>query len=178
MKEKLFQILEGIIIIALGIIIAVCGGGEALDIYFGIIALVGGVALTALNIAMLVKTKALDFGALFLGTALIVVGISLFTDFLTFAALINLVVLLVLGLGIALVLYGIYTMLVLKGLVIGVGQMLIGVVIAVLAILFLCVADFRTVFWIIVGIVVAVYGVLVIVSAFLPKKAKAEKKAE
>lgn len=178
MKEKLFQVIEGIIIIALGIIIAVCGGGEALDIYFGIIALVGGVVLTAINVAMLVKTKALDFVALFLGTALIVVGIALFTDFLTFAALINLVVLLVLGLGIALIFYGVYTMIVLKNAVVGIGQMVIGIVTTVLAILFLCVGEFRTVFWIIIGIVVAVYGALVVISAFLPKKAKAHKKAE
>ena len=44
MKEKLLRIIEAIVIIALGVIIAVCGGGEALDLYFGIISLVGGVA--------------------------------------------------------------------------------------------------------------------------------------
>ena len=175
MKEKLFQIIEGVVILALGIIVAVCGGGTALDIYFGIIALLGGVALTVLNVVSLVKTKQIEFVATFLGTALIVVGIALFTDFLTFAALINLVVLIVLGLGIALVLFGLYTIFFPKNLFNGIGQIVIGVIVAVLAILFLTVPDFRVAFWIIVGIVVAVYGVLEIVAAFLPHKKEENK---
>ena len=175
MKEKLFQIIEGVVILALGVIIAVCGGGTALDIYFGIIALLGGVALTVLNVVSLVKTKQIEFVATFFGTALIVVGIALFTDFLTFAALINLVVLIVLGLGIALVLFGLYTIFFTKNLFNGIGQIVIGVIVAVLAILFLTVPDFRVAFWIIVGIVVAVYGVLEIVAAFLPHKKEENK---
>ena len=178
MKEKLLQIIEGIIIIALGVVIAVCGGGTALDIYFGIVCLVGGVALAILSIVTLVKAKVLDFGATFLGCALLVVGIALFTDFLSFAALINLVVLLIMGLGVALVLYGLYSMILKKDMLAGICQIIIGAATIVLSILFLTVADFRTIFWIIVGVVVAVYGVLVIISALISKKKKDEPKVE
>lgn len=178
MKEKLLQIIEGIIIIALGVVIAVCGGGTALDIYFGIVCLVGGIALAILNIVTLVKAKILDFGATFLGCALLVVGIALFTDFLSFAALINLVVLLIMGLGVALVLYGLYSMLLKKDILAGVCQIIIGAATIVLSILFLTVEEFRTIFWIIVGVVVAVYGVLVIVTALISKKKKDEPKVE
>lgn len=178
MKEKLLQIIEGLIIIALGVIIAVFGGGTALDIYFGIVCLVGGIALAVLNIVTLVKAKVLDFGATFLGSALLVVGIALFTDFLSFAALINLVVLLIMGLGIALVLYGLYSMLLKKDILAGICQIIIGAATIVLSILFLTVEEFRNIFWIIVGVVVAVYGVLVIITALLAKKKKEEPKVE
>ncbi len=178
MKEKLLQIIEGLIIIALGVIIAVFGGGTALDIYFGIVCLVGGIALAVLSIVTLVKAKVLDFGATFLGSALLVVGIALFTDFLSFAALINLVVLLIMGLGIALVLYGLYSMLLKKDILAGICQIIIGAATIVLSILFLTVEEFRSIFWIIVGVVVAVYGVLVIITALLAKKKKEEPKVE
>ena len=178
MKEKILQIIEGLIIIALGVIIAVFGGGTALDIYFGIVALVGGVALAVLNIVTLVKAKVLDFGATFLGCALLVVGIALFTPFLSFAALINLVVLLFMGLGVALVLYGLYSMLLKKDVLAGICQIIIGVAAIVLSILYLAVEEFRTIFWIIVGVVVAVYGVLFIITALLPKKNKEEPKEQ
>ena len=62
MKDKIMNIIEAIVIIALGIVIAVCGGGEALDIYFGIVAIVGGVALTAIAVYSLVKTKNKQIG--------------------------------------------------------------------------------------------------------------------
>ena len=173
MKEKLLRIIEAIVIIALGVIIAVCGGGEALDLYFGIISLVGGVALLIIAILGLAKEKVLLFGPTFLSVALITVGIALFTNWLSFAVLITLVVFLILALGVALVLYGIYTMLAKKNTFYGLVQVIMGIIIAVLAILFLAIEDFRTAFWIIVGIVVVVYGVLALVSVFLPSK-KAE----
>ena len=178
MKEKILQIIEGLIIIALGVIIAVFGGATVLDIYFGIVALVGGIALVILNIVGLVKAKLLDFGATFLACALIVVGISLFTEFLSFAILINLVVLLILGLGVALILYGLYSMLLKKDMLAGICQIIIGAAAIVLAILYLAVEEFRTIFWIIVGVVVAVYGVLVIVTALISKKKKDEPKVD
>ena len=170
MKDKIMNIIEAIVIIALGIVIAVCGGGEALDIYFGIVAIVGGVALTAIAVYSLVKTKVLPFGTTFLGVALITVAIVLFTNNLTFSVLIGLLVYLTLALGITLVFYGIYTAVGLKGLVPGIAQIIIGAAIIVLTILFLTVEDFRTVFWIITGVLVAVYGVLMLISAFIPQK--------
>ena len=89
---------------------------------------------------------------------------------LSFGVLIGLLVYIMLALGIALVLYGIYTAVALKGLVPGIAQIVIGAAIIVLTILFLTVEDFRTVFWIITGVLVAVYGVLMLISAFIPQK--------
>ena len=170
MKNKIMTIVEAVVIIALGIIIAVCGGGTALDIYFGIVAIVGGVALGIVAAYTLAKTKVLPFGSTFLSVALITVAIALFTGYLSFGILIILVVYLILALGIALVLYGVYTLLGPKALVPAVIQIVVGVALAVLAIIFLAVPDFRTAFWIIVGILVAIYGALMLVTAFLPTK--------
>lgn len=170
MKNKIMTIVEAVVIIALGIIIAVCGGGTALDIYFGIVAIVGGVALGVVAAYTLAKTKVLPFGSTFLSVALITVAIALFTGYLSFGILIVLVVYLILALGIALVLYGVYTLLGPKALVYAIVQIVVGVALAVLAIVFLAVPDFRTAFWIIVGILVAIYGALMLVSAFLPTK--------
>ena len=169
-NNKIVNIIEAVVIIVLGIIIAVCGGGAALDIYFGIVAIVGGVALAAIAVYTLAKTKVLPFGTTFLSIALITIAIALFAGWLSFGVLIGLLVYIMLALGIALVLYGIYTVVGLKGVVPGVAQIVIGIAIIVLTILFLTVEDFRTVFWIITGILVAVYGVLMLISAFLPQK--------
>ena len=170
MKEKLINIIEAIVIIVLGVIIAVCGGGTALDIYFGIVCIVGGVALAAIAVYTLGKTKVLPFGMTFLSVALITIAITLFIGQLSFSVLIWLIVYLMLALGIALVLYGIYTTVALKNVIAGVAQIIVGAAIIVLTILFLTVEDFRTVFWIITGILVAVYGVLMLISAFIPQK--------
>lgn len=170
MKEKLINIIEAIVIIVLGIIIAVCGGGAALDIYFGIVCIVGGVALAAIAVYTLGKTKVLPFGMTFLSVALITIAITLFIGQLSFSVLIWLIVYLMLALGIALVLYGIYTTAVLKNVIAGIAQIIVGAAIIVLTILFLTVEDFRTIFWIIAGILVAVYGVLMLISALVSKK--------
>ena len=170
MKEKLAGILEAIVIIAFGIIIAVFGGGAALDIYFAIIALVAGAVLAVVNVYSLVKSKELVFGTTFLSTALIVIGIALLTKWLSFAILINLAVFLILGLGIALVLYGLYVVALKKNLFYGVGQIVVGAILAILAIIFLAVPEFRTAFWILIGVVVAVYGVLLLLTTLLSKK--------
>ena len=168
--NKIVNIIEAIVIIVLGVIIAIFGGGTALDIYFGIVAIVGGVALAAIAVYTLAKTKDLQFGTTFLSIALITVAITLFVNALSFGVLIGLLVYIMLALGITLVLYGIYTAVALKGIIPGVAQIVIGAAIIVLTVLFLTVEDFRTVFWIITGILVAVYGVLMLISAFLPQK--------
>ena len=168
--NKIVNIIEAIVIIVLGVIIAFFGGGTALDIYFGIVAIVGGVALAAIAVYTLAKTKVLPFGTTFLSIALITGAITLFVNALSFGVLIGLLVYIMLALGITLVLYGIYTAVALKGIIPGVAQIVIGAAIIVLTVLFLTVEDFRTVFWIITGILVAVYGVLMLISAFLPQK--------
>lgn len=171
MDKKLSTIIEGVVLVVLGILVAIFGATTVLDIYFGILFLVFGVALTVLAIVKLAKTKELEFSTTFLASALLVIGSSLLAGFLTFGVLINVIVLLLIALGAGLVFYGVFT-LVKKETFAGIFQIVIGVVLVVLASLYLAIPEFRTAFWIIVGIVMALYGVLTIVSAFLTKKEK------
>ena len=175
MKNKITKIIEGAVLVALGVLIAVFGGGEVLNVYYGVIALVAGVALLTLSVVTVVTKKPLTFGALFLGAALVVVGAGLLSGLLQIAdQIITLIVLVVMGLGIGLILYGAYTIIE-HNLFNGVGQIVIGAVCVVLSALYLGLADFRVVFWIIVGVVVALYGLFVIISVFFDKEKKALK---
>ncbi len=170
-KEKLVGILEAIVIIAFGIIIAVFGGGTALDIYFAIVALVAGAVLLIVNVYSLVKVKELNFALTFLSSALITVGVAILAKGLSFGVLIPLMAYLLLGLGIALVLYGLFVAL-RKNLFYGVGQIVVGAVLTTLVIIFLTVPEFAHAFWIIVGVVLAIYGVLLLVFTLIDKDGK------
>lgn len=170
-KEKLVGILEAIVIIAFGIIIAVFGGGTALDLYFAIVALVAGAVLLIVNIYSLVKVKELNFALTFLSSALITVGVAILAKGLSFGVLIPLMAYLLLGLGIALILYGLFVAL-RKNLFYGIGQIVVGAVLATLVIIFLTVPEFAQAFWIIVGVVLAIYGVLLLVFTLIDKDGK------
>lgn len=172
MKEKYARIIAAVILIVMGIIIAVVGAG-ALDLYFGIGCLVAGGVLVILNIISLAKTKQITFGQLFLSTALIVLGVCfIWTHYVSFTMLINLIVLLILGLGIALFAYGLFTVLLAKKIAFGVVEMVLGIVVIVFTILYLNVPDFQKAFWIVTGIAIAAYGVLELISVLANKKLK------
>ena len=171
MKEKYIRIIAAVILIAMGVIVAVCGAGAALDLYFGIGCLVTGAVLVVLNVVGLAKNKQVTFAQLFTSTCFVVIGISLlFTHYVSFEMLVNLFVLLVLGLGVALMLYGIFTIVLSKKLPYGIVQLVLGLALVVLTIVYLNVADFRRVFWIIAGIVIAAYGALELILALTSKK--------
>ena len=173
MKEKLAGILEAVVIIAFGIIIAVCGGGTALDLYFAIVSLVAGAILLVVNVYTLIKVKELNFALTFLSCALITIGIAILAEKLSFAVLIPLMAFLLLGLGIALILYGLFVAL-RKNLFYGVGQMVVGAVLVTLIILFLTVPEFAQAFWIILGVVLALYGALLLIFTIVGKPEKKE----
>lgn len=170
-KEKLVGILEAIVIIAFGIIIAVFGGGTALDLYFAIVALVAGAVLLIVNVYTLVKVKELNFALTFLSTALITIGVAILAKGLSFAVLIPLMAYLLLGLGAALILYGLFVAL-RKSLFYGIGQMVVGAILATLVIIFLTVPEFAHAFWIILGVVIAVYGALLLIFTLVDKTGK------
>ena len=167
-KEKLFQILSGAILVALGILIAIFQIG-ALDLYFGIIAIVGGAVLLAYGIYLLVKKSGVNSSSLILACVLLALGIALVIHFVSFGALIPLVLTLMIGGGAGLVLVGVIA-LAKKDTFGGLVNIVIGAAAITLAVLYIAVEGFRDAFWIIVGVVVAVYGVLEIVNAFLGKK--------
>ena len=169
-KDKLILVLEGAIIVALGILIAIFGLATVLDTYFGILAVVGGAILAILAIVAISKKKELSLGTTSLACILITVGVGLLIPgWLTVGAIILFLVFILIGLGGGLIFYGIYSLV--KGRTLfGVAQLIAGVALLVIGILYLTVDDFAKAFYIALGVAVAVYGVLLIVSAFLDNK--------
>ena len=174
MSKKLSTIIEGAVVIALGVLIAVFGGVSVLGTYFGIMFIIAGAFALALAFVALFNTEVLGYGGLFIGGAFIALGTALLIHPELFAFIVYIVVLLVIAAGSALVVYGVFTI-VKHSIFYGIGQIVVGAIAITLAVLFLTVPEFRKVFWIIVGVLVALYGVAIIVSAFL---SNCEKKSE
>ena len=171
-KDKLILILEGAVVVALGVLIAIFGLAPVLDTYFGILACVGGAILGVIAIVAIAKKQPLTLSIVALSCVLITVGVGLLIPgWLTVASIILFLVFVLIGLGGGLIFYGIYTLV--KGRVLfGVTQIVAGVALMVIGILYLTIEDFRTAFYIVLGIAIAVYGALLIVSAFLDNKKK------
>ena len=171
-KDKLLVILEGAIIVALGVLIAIFGLATVLDTYFGILAIIAGVILGILVIVTISKKQPLALGPVAMSCILITVGVGLLLQgWLTVASIILFLVFVLIGLGGGLLFYGIYCVVNGKPLF-GVAQIIAGVAMITIGVLYLTVADFQQAFYIVLGIVIAIYGVLVIVSAFLDSKKK------
>lgn len=172
-KEKLLGILEGAVIIALGVLIAIFGFATVVDVYFGVVACVVGAALLGVSIYAMTK-KELTFGLLGLGAILIAIGVGLLVHQLSFGVLIGFMVYAILGFGAALIIYGIY-LLARKYTIYGVLVLVIGILLVTFSILYLTVPEFQQAFWIAVGISIALYGVLYIVFILTDKKAITKK---
>lgn len=177
MSKKLLGIIEGAVTIVLGVLIAIFGGQEVMDIYFGVLFVVAGAILLAFAIVTLVKTKLLAFGVVFGAFAALLFGSFLLAKQLSFGYLVYLLVLLIIAGGAALVFYGVYTIIKLS-VFYGIGQIVVGAAASTLGLCYLYVDGFAKVFWIVVGILVAVYGVFMVVTAILDKSAKKEVTAE
>ena len=81
----------------------------------------------------------------------------------------NIIVVLIIAFGFALLVYGVYAAAkVNKGY--GIGQIIIGVLAALMGVLYITLPEFRTAFWIVVGILIALYGGFVFFYALLSKK--------
>ena len=106
-RETLFQILSGAILVALGVLIAIFQIG-ALDLYFGIIAIIGGAVLLAYGIYLLAKKNGVNGSSVILACVLLALGITLVIHFVSFGALIPLILTLLIGGGTGLVLVGVY----------------------------------------------------------------------
>ena len=167
-KDKFLQIVQAVLIIAFGVFIAISGGGAALDLYIAIVSLAAGVAFAIVAIYELSKTRVLRLSITFLSTALITVGIAILAKALSFAILIQLLVFLLIALGAALIIHSIF-LFTKKEMLAGVIEILIGAVALTAGILYLTVPDFRTAFWIITGVLVAVYGVYYLVYTLVSK---------
>lgn len=164
MNKKYEQLVSGIILLVLGILVAIFGGQTILDTYFAVISIIAGAALLALAVVSIAKKVQLAPALPIVGGALLAIGIGLFTDWLSMGIVINLAVFAVLGGGCGLVLYSIY-LLCRKETQVGLTNLIVGVLAVTLGALYIAVPDFRKIFWIIVGVVIAVYGFVEMVFA-------------
>ena len=171
MSKKLVTIIEGALVIALGVLIAVFGGVKTLSTYFGVLFIIAGAGLLAFDVAVLCRTKVLNFGLTFLGGAALALGIGLLLHEELFGVFVYVIMLLAIAAGGALVAYGVYSI-VKKYVFQGVGQIVLGAALVALAIVYLKVDGFAQYFWIIVGVLVAVYGLVVLLGALFGKEAK------
>ena len=169
MSKKVLGIIEGVVITVLGILVAIFGGQAVMDIYFGVLFCIAGASLIALNIATLVRTKLLSFALVFAACALTTFGVLLLASPFSTAYLFEILVYLVIAFGGALVFYGIYSICK-KNVFYGIGQIVLGAAAATLGICFILIPEFRVVFWIVVGCLIGVYGILYIVFSILRKE--------
>lgn len=167
-NKKLIAVIESIVTITLGILVAIFGIATV-NIYFGIVFVVGAAAFLGITIYFLAKTHVMPFGPLAGFTILLTFGIMVLAGKVGLEYLIYLLVIALIGLGGALFIYGIYHV-IKKNTVYGILLLIIGVFMLVAGILYLTVPEFNRAFWIIAGILIALYGVLMLVQAIADKK--------
>ncbi len=170
-NEKTSQLITGIVILVLGVLIAVFGGQAVLDTYFGIVAIIMAIALLGISIYQMNKKLDIAVLNLILGGILLASGIGLLTDFLSVGLIINFLVLAIFGAGAGLCVYGVYCLCkrdVVKGLL----NLIIGIMSIVVSALYIWVDGFRSAFWIVIGVIIAAYGLVQITSIFVKKKSK------
>ena len=168
-NKKLITVLEGAITLTVGILIAIFGIQTVLDLYFGILFLVGGVVLLVIELVRLIKNSEMNFGGLFLGCALTAIGGCLLGHHLSLGVLIGVIVILTIAFGGALMIFGIFTLLKINK-ALGAGQIIIDFLAALMGVLYLTVPGFAQAVWIVVCILIAIYGAFIIIYTLVKKK--------
>ena len=177
MNKKLVAIIEGALLIVIGVLAAVFGGGQVMDIVFGVLFVVGGAALGALACATTVKTKILPLNMMATAVGFLFFGILLLAKLpshyvTTVSPVIHYAMIAAAGLGVALFIKGLHVLIAKKIVFTGIGQMVIGAAVAAVAIVYIFVPSFYDVFWIIMGILIAVGGLYTCLMGFFGKEAK------
>lgn len=172
-NKKFIAILEGIVILVLGILIAVLGVNDVMNNYIAIVFIIIGTCLVSFSGYLLFRRQPLPFAPLALGAALITIAIGVFVGYVNFAMLINIIHFALTGAGAALICYGIFTAVKYNGPY-GMAQSLMGGAIFALCLCYYFIADFKGPFWVIVGIVIAIVGGLSIIFAIFDKNNKSK----
>ena len=167
-NKKLVNVIEAIAMIAFGVLVAIFGF-RTFDMYFGIVFIVAAVGFLIAAIFGVSKVGLLHFGTLFAFTACTTFGVIILMNIFSLYYMVIVLVYLLIALGGALIIYGGYAIAKVSGFY-GLGQIVLGAVAVTVGILYLLVPEFNTAFWIILGIVVAIYGVLMLVTAVSGKK--------
>ena len=171
-KEKIYRIISAVFLVVLGVMVAINGGGVAIDIYFGVVLLVAGASLFVIDMINLSNNHELSLVLTTASFALICLGAALLTPWLSFSVLIYIVVFALIGVGGALIFHGFYLFSKKVPIFFGVGEIVAGAALLTFCLLFLFVEEFRRYFWIIMGSFLIVYGVFYLVETFveLPSK--------
>lgn len=177
-KEKIFLLIEGILYLVFGVLIAcsIINFTELADIFIGISLLFIGIILIFDSYIKAGSFKAIILPTAIIGGIFIGVGITLFTDTLTIAGdILTIVKIAIICAGSIITIDGILK-LVSKLLLSGLSELLIGAILILIGCLRMFNADFNTFMWVAIGIVIAIYGILEIISAFiaLPHNKKEE----
>lgn len=173
MSKKVFGIIEGAAIIALGVLIAIFGGQTVLDIYFGVLFIVAAAALITFGIYVLAKTHLVNYVLVLGAMAALLFGAFLLAGRYSFGYLTYTAVLLLIAAGAALILYGVYTI-VKFNIFYGIGQIFVGAAAMTLGFCYIFIPEFQFYFWIVVGVLVAVYGLIYMLAAIFMKADKDE----
>ena len=171
MSKKLMSILIGAGVVALGVLIMLAGiiSHYVLNVVIAVLLMVGGAGCLAFGVYGLIKDKKLEFNVCLGAFAGIWLGLILILEYLDIFSIVGLVFLVVPAVGLAMLVHGIY-MICKKETVPGVIKAVIGAVAATVGILYVFVPSFQDIFWIIAGVLVALFGVYLIVMAFVKKE--------
>ena len=165
-QENISRILQGVVLAVLGVLVAIYGAGTVVDTYFAVASVIVGSILTLLAFLLIAKKQPVSFGLLLLGVTLVAFAVGLFTHYVSVAVLIEFMVLVVMALGISCVLYGVYAI-AKKAVPFGCVFIGFGAVCITLSALYIAIPDFRKAFWIAAGILMAAFGVAVVVFALV-----------
>lgn len=163
MNKHIKTIVLGSILTAFGILLAVFRGQDVLNKVLAFSFIVIGVALGLVLLISVIKKFSVALFDFITASTLISLGVGMLTNYLNLGFIIQILVLAILGAGAALVLYGTYTIYK-KRPIIGIIQLAIGVICVVLSIVYILSKEFQDVFWIIIGVTIAVYGAFIIIS--------------
>ena len=167
-NKKLVNILEAVAMIVFGVLVAIFGF-KTFDIYFGIVFIVAAVGFLVAAIVELTKMKILSFSLLFAFCALLIFGIVILLNQFSLYYMVIVLVYLIIAFGGALIMFGSYSAAKVN-VFYGIGQIVLGAIAVTVGILYLLVPEFNVAFWIIAGVIIALYGVLMLVLAATNKK--------
>ena len=162
------RLMSAIIMIAFGILVAIFGP-KSLDLYLGILCIVSGVSLLVAAILTASQTRIIPVPVLFAGIFLLTIGICSFTDLLSFTFLITFVILAIGALGLTYIIHGI-SLCTKKAGAFGAIEIVLGTLAVTFTVLFFAVPDFQPVVWIVLGVLIALYGLFELIACLSGKE--------
>ena len=175
MNKQIKTILFGTVLIAVGVLLAIFGGQSVINTIIAVCSLVIGVAILLLEIITISKKEPLSLLNTIISCSLISIGIGLLVGKINTSLFFDIVSFITMAVGIALIVYGVYSICT-KHIFIGICQILVGTASFVISLLYILLDEFKTVFWIIFGVVVAIYGAFIIISCLADNKTKRKAK--